>query len=160
MKEAELTQAAAGAVARLGRDDVVTVAGVFEPRGHSGSAFAGGLAGESLGGGLGQVGGDIGLVAGEHGAQSAHDAATGLPEFMLVGVSESTIYGFEVVRGHTGEPGRLVFEVPREGLIAKVHGRVNVRVLELIEGESGSKVELEGSRIGPWHVSAVLDELR
>lgn len=160
MKEDELVQVAAAAVAGLGRDDQVAAAGIFEPRGHSGSAFAGGLAGESVGGAFGRVGSDVGMVAGIGGAQRAHDAATGLPEYMLVAVGQSAVYGFESARGHRDEPGRLVFEVPRDGLETKVHGRVNVRVVELLHPDTNSKIELEGSRIGPMHASEVIDALK
>lgn len=149
MKEEDLTATAAAAQSAAGSDAEVIAAGVFQPRGHTGSAFLGGLAGESVGGIGGQIGSDVGLVAGMRGTQRAHDAATGLPEYMLVSVTAKAIYGFEARRGHWTEPGRLVFEVSRDDLEAKVHGRVNVRVLELIEAGSGSKVELEGSRIGP-----------
>lgn len=159
MKEDELLQVAATAVARLGRDDSITAAGIFQPRGHSGSAFAGGLAGDSAGGAFGRIGSDIGEVAGVRGAQHAHDAASGLPEYMLVAVGESAVYGFQSARGHHDEAGPLVFEVSREGLETKVHGRVNVKVVELIHADSGSKVELEGSRIGATHASDVIEAL-
>jgi len=49
-----------------------------------------------------------------------------------------------------------VFQVPRAGLTAKVHQRVNVRVLELIEPGSGSRVELEGNRIPLTHSKDVI----
>ena len=37
---------------------------------------------------------------------------------------------------------------------------MNVRVLELIDETTGSKVELEGSRLPGFHMSEVLDALR
>jgi hypothetical protein len=49
--------------------------------------------------------------------------------------------------------------VPRDGLEAKVHQRVNVRVLELIETESGSRIELEGMRLPITHSKDVIEEL-
>jgi hypothetical protein len=48
--------------------------------------------------------------------------------------------------------------VPREGLEAKVHQRVNVRVLELID-EGGSRIELEGMRLPITHSKDVIEEL-
>ena len=56
-------------------------------------------------------------------------------------------------------PKGLVFRVPREGLEAKVHQRVNVRVLELIDTESGSRIELEGMRLPITHSKDVIQEL-
>ena len=49
-----------------------------------------------------------------------------------------------------------MFNVPRSGLTAKVHQRVNVRVLELIEEGSGSRIELEGNRIPLTHSKDVI----
>jgi hypothetical protein len=87
-------------------------------------------------------------VGGAIAGTRAHDAATGLPERMVVGVSETMVYGFAGNRAH---PQALVFRVPREGLEAKVHQRVNVRVLELIDTESGSRIELEGMPLPITH---------
>ena len=47
----------------------------------------------------------------------------------------------------------------RSDLEAKVHQRVNVRVLELIHGPSGDAIELEGPRLPGFHVGSVLDAL-
>jgi hypothetical protein len=85
-----------------------------------------------------------------------HDAATGLPERMVVGASATTVYGFAGNRAH---PKGLAFQVPRAGLEAKVHQRVNVRVLELIETQSGSRLELEGMRLPITHSKDVIEEL-
>jgi hypothetical protein len=57
------------------------------------------------------------------------------------------------------EPSDLVFQVPRAGLTAKVHQRVNVRVLELIDTASGSRIELEGNRLPLTHSKDVIDAL-
>jgi hypothetical protein len=65
---------------------------------------------------------------------------------MPVGVSDTTVYGFAAKTRHD-EPSELAFQVPRSGVTAKVHQRVNVRVLELIDEESGSRIELEGNRL-------------
>jgi hypothetical protein len=74
---------------------------------------------------------------------------------MLIGVSETTVYGF-AGRSRRKEPTDLVFQVPREGLTTKVHQRVNVRVLELIDDASGSRIELEGNRMPVTHTKDVI----
>jgi hypothetical protein len=148
----ELVQAA---VAALGSDDTILAAGQFEPRGHSGGAFTGGIIGGDIGGKLGEAGDAIGLVAGFTAGQRAADAASGLPAQMLVGVSETTVYGF-AAKTRSSEPTDLVFRLPRAGLTAKVHQRLNVRVLELIEESSESRVELEGNRVPLTHSKDVI----
>jgi hypothetical protein len=75
---------------------------------------------------------------------------------MVVGVSETTVYGFAGNRAH---PRALVFRVPRDRLEAKVHQRVNVRVLELIDPQRGSSIELEGMRLPITHSKDVIQEL-
>jgi hypothetical protein len=52
-----------------------------------------------------------------------------------------------------------VFQLPRADLTVKVHQRVNVRVLELIEEASGSRIELEGNRLPVTHSKDVIQEL-
>ena len=49
--------------------------------------------------------------------------------------------------------------MPRAGLTAKVHQRVNVRVLELIDTAGGSRIELEGNRLPLTHSKDVIDAL-
>ncbi len=71
---------------------------------------------------------------------------------MMVGASEKAVYGFAMAAGgRRHEPHDLLFAVPRSALEIKVHGRVNVRTLELINDETGSKIELEGSRLPLTH---------
>lgn len=41
----------------------------------------------------------------------------------------------------------------------KVHQRVNVRILELIDQATGSRIELEGNRIPLTHSKDVIDAL-
>lgn len=41
-----------------------------------------------------------------------------------------------------------------------MHPRVNVRVVELIDETTSSRVELEGERLPGFHVSDVIDALR
>jgi hypothetical protein len=52
------------------------------------------------------------------------------------------------------------FSSPRAGLETAVHQRVNVRVLELVDGVSGSRIELEGNRLPVTHSRDVLEALR
>jgi hypothetical protein len=154
-----MIETAQGALSAWGIDDQLVAVGQFYPRGHTGGGFAGGLIGGDVGGGIGGLAEGIGLAAGYSAGTRAHDAGTGLPENMLVGASAGTVYGLAVSHRNS-EPSGLVFRVPRDGLEVKVHQRVNVRVLELIESESGSRIELEGNRLPVTHSKDVIDELR
>jgi hypothetical protein len=156
MSEEKIVDVVNQALASAGIEDAVIAAGEFNPRGHSGAGFAGGLIGGDIGDSLGPPGAGIATVGGYMAGTKAHDAATGLPERMVVGVSETTIYGFAGNRAH---PKALAFRVPREGLEAKVHQRVNVRVLELVDTETGSRIELEGMRLPITHSKDVIEEL-
>ena len=141
-----------------GIHDEVVAAGEFNPRGHSGAMFAGGLAGGEVGGTLGGLGEDVGVVTGSIAGMHASDDASGLPERMLIGVSPSAVYGFAERTRHE-EPAELVFSIPRADLTVNVHQRVNVRVLELIDGSSDSRIELEGNRIPVTHSKDVIEAL-
>jgi hypothetical protein len=156
MSEERIVEVVNEALASAGIDDTVIAAGEFNPRGHSGAGFAGGLIGGDLGDAIGSPAGGIGAAGGYIAGTRAHDEASGLPEWMVVGVSETTVYGFAGRRSH---PKALAFRVPREGLEANVHQRVNVRVLELIETESGSRIELEGNRLPISHSKDVIEVL-
>jgi hypothetical protein len=158
MSEEQMVEVIGKALASQGIGDTVIAVGEFYPRGHTGAGFAGGLLGGDAGGALGSLADSVGTAAGYLAGTHAHDAASGLPERMLVGVSETTVYGFAE---HTrrSEPGALVFQVPRAGLEAKVHQRVNVRVLELIDSATGSRIELEGNRLPITHSKDVIEEL-
>jgi hypothetical protein len=136
----------------------VVAAGQFNPRGHTGGLFVGGLVGGDAGGLLGGVGQAVGTGAGSLAGMRAADAASGLPAELLVGVSATTVYGFAAPTRHD-EPTALAFQVPRAGLTAKVHQRVNVRVLELIDDASGSRIELEGNRLPVTHSKDVIEAL-
>ena len=70
------------------------------------------------------------------------------------------MYGFDTHREHEREPTGLIFQVPRDQLDVKVHQRVNVRVVELIDTASGAKIELEGARMPGFHIGEFLDALR
>jgi hypothetical protein len=152
----ELVQAA---LRERGIDDQIIAVGQFNPRGHSGGMFVGGLLGGDAGGGLGGLGESVGVGAGSLAGMRAADAASGLPASMLVGVSETTVYGFAARTRHS-EPTELAFQVPRASVTAKVHPGVNVRVLELIDDESGSRIELEGNRLPVTHSKDVIEVLR
>ena len=159
MKEAHMLDAVQDALARAGVEDELVAAGLFFPRGHSGGAFVGGLIGGGIGDALGGVAGDVGMVAGAIGGQDAADAASALPERMMVAVSAATVYGFDTHREREREPTDLIFQIPRSRLEVRVHPRVNVRVVELIDESTGSRVELEGQRLPGFHVSQVIDAL-
>jgi hypothetical protein len=148
-----------GALAARGIKDEVLAAGQFNPRGHTGGMFAGGLAGGGAGSLLGDVGEIVGTEAGSLAGARAADARSGLPAKMLVGVSATTVYGLAAPT-RRAEPTALVFQVPRAGLTASVHQRVNVRVLALIDNASAARIELEGSRLPVTHSTDVIDALR
>jgi hypothetical protein len=156
MSEEKIVEVVNEALRAAGIEDTVIAAGEFNPRGHSGAGFAGGLIGGDVGDTIGGVAGGVGAAGGYIAGTRAHDEATGLPEWMVVAASETTVYGFAGRRNH---PKALVFRAPREGLEAKVHQRVNVRVLELIDAESGSRIELEGNRLPITHSKDVIEEL-
>ncbi len=142
------------ALDRMGVDDRVEVVGEFEPRGHSGASLLGGFVGSDIGGAVGGGLGDaIGLGAGVVVGGRARDSATNLPRDMLVGASPTAVYGFGLSHklGSKREAEELVFHFRRETLETIVHARVNVRVLELIDTETGAKIELEGYRMPIRH---------
>ena len=153
---AELVQ---DALAAAGVSDQVLAAGQFNPRGSSGGLFAGGLLGSEAGGVFGDAAGAIGMGAGSVAGMRSASARSGLPPRMLVGVTATTVYGFAAATRHS-QPTALVFQVPRASLTVKIHQRVNVRVLELIDQASDSRIELEGSRIPLTHANDVIGALR
>ena len=158
MSEDSMIALVQDALDELGIDDRALAAGEFAPRGHSGSAFVGGLLGSEAGSFAGDIGEAAGLVAGSMAARRATDAGSGLPSSMIIGVSASTVYGFAGRRSHL-QPG-IVFRLPRATLTAEVHQRVNVRVLELVDASSGSRLELEGNRLPVTHSKDVIEILR
>lgn len=154
-----MVEAVQEALRERGIEDEVVAAGQFFPRGFTGGLFVGGLAGDEVGGALGgAVGEAAGFAAGSIGGMHAAGAARGLPERMLVGVSAENVYGFAGA-SRRKVPKELAFQVPREGLTVQVHRRVNVRVLELIHEDTGSKIELEGSRVPVTHSKDVIRAL-
>ena len=111
--------------------------------------------GDRLGGKL--VGG-IGTAAGSLAGQHAVDRASGLPASVLVAVSAERVYGFDAPTRHS-DPRALVFNLLRQDLEAKVHQRVNVRILELVDTASGDSVQLEGNRLPLTHSGDVIKVL-
>lgn len=158
MSEERMTELVQGALTESGIDDQVLAAGQFSPRGATGGIFAGGLVGSDAGGLFGEAGEAVGLGVGMIAGRHAAGEIQALPDMMLVGVSDTTVYGF-AGRSRRTEPGRMVFQVPRTGLTVKVHQRVNVRVLELIHDDTGSRIELEGNRLPVTHSKDVIDVL-
>jgi len=158
MSEEKMVELVQGALGAHGIDDEVVAAGQFNPRGHSGGLFLGGLAGDDAGSLLGGAGAAAGTAAGALAGMRAADAVSGLPANMLIGVSATTVYGF-AGRSRRQEPTALAFQLPRAGLTAKVHRRANVRVLELIDEASGSRIELEGNRLPVTHSKDVIQAL-
>ena len=158
MSEERMVELVQNALRERGIDDEVVAAGQFNPRGHTGGLFVGGLVGGDAGSLLGGVGESVGVGAGSLAGMRAADAASGLPGWMLVGASESMVYGF-AGRTRRDKPTALAFQVPRAGLSVKVHQRVNVRILELIDEASGSRIELEGGRVPLTHSKDVIHAL-
>jgi hypothetical protein len=155
MSEEGMEHAVQEALAREGIAEEVLAAGQFNPRGHSGSMFVGGLAGSEVGEAAGAAGEAVGTVAGVSGGMRANAASQGMPQWMLIGVTANAVYGFDG-RSRSKAPGAMVFKAERSGLEVKVHQRVNVRVLELIHSETGSRIELEGSRVPVAHTKDVI----
>jgi hypothetical protein len=158
MSERKMIEIVQEAVDDQGIEDQVTAAGEFLPRGTIGAGEIGGMVGSSAGdlagNFAGSVAGAAGFIIGMHKQQDE----SGLPRRMLVGVSSQAVYGFAEHTRHD-EPGRLIFRVPRDELTIKVHERVTVRILELIDDDSGAKIELEGSRIPVPHATDVFKAL-
>jgi hypothetical protein len=99
------------------------------------------------------------MPAGSLAGMRAADSSSGLPAKVLVGVTATAVYGFAAPTRHDA-PTAQAFQLPRAGLETAVHQRVNVRVLELVDGVSGSRIELEGNRLPVTHSRDVLEALR
>jgi hypothetical protein len=158
MSEEKMLDAVQAALAHRGIEDKLLAAGQFMPRGHTGGLFVGAIVGDAAGSVGGEIAEAAGTAAGALAGARMADARSGLPAYMLVGVSDTAVYGF-AGRSRSKEPSDLAFQVPREGLTVKVHQRANVRVLELIHEASGSKIELEGNRLPITHSKDVIDVL-
>jgi hypothetical protein len=159
MSEEAMVRLVQDALVANGIEDNVLAVGQFNPRGHTGGMFAGGLAGGEAGGLIGGTAEGIGVGAGSLAGMRAADDMSGLPAKMLVGVSATAVYGF-AASTRRARPTSLTFQVARSTLKATVHQRVNVRVLELVDTVSGSRIELEGGRLPVTHSKDVIEELR
>ncbi len=158
MSEATMIELVQRALDQYGIQDEVIAVGQFNPRGHVGGMFAGGLAGGDAGDRLGGVAGGIGTAAGSLAGQRAVDQASGLPRSVLVAVSAERVYGLDAPTRHS-DPRGLVFNLARRDLETKIHQRVNVRILELIDTASGDSVQLEGNRLPVTHSGDVIKAL-
>jgi hypothetical protein len=90
MSEATMIELIQRALERAGIDDEVVAVGQFNPRGHVGGLFAGGLAGGDAGDRLGSLGGGIGMAADAAGQLSSDLGADGrgLPVDLRLAVAE------------------------------------------------------------------------
>lgn len=158
MNEQALVDRIAGLLGEHEAREDILAAGIFNPRGHSGAMFAGGFAGDSAGGTLGGLGSSIGTAGGALAGSRLHDAASGLPQWLVVAVTPTSVLGFDTDRRR--RPTRLIFRLERSRLDTKIHQRVNVRILELIDRDTGASVQLEGNRIPTLHTGDVLKALR
>ena len=120
MSERTMVESVETALLGLGDAEAVAAAGQFQPRGHTGSMFAGGMIGDSLAGGSGGLADSVATTGGALAGARMHDAASGLPTNMLVGVTATHVYGFDAA--HRSSPaGALVFRVSRDRIDVKVH---------------------------------------
>src|SRR5262245_61389300 len=97
-----------------GIEDTILVAGQFMPRGEAGAMFAGGMVGADAGGAAGELASGIGIGLGMAAGRRVSESTSGLPGHLLVGVSETAVYGAAEPRHH--QPGQMLFAVPRAGL--------------------------------------------
>jgi hypothetical protein len=156
MSEAKMLELSQAALREAGDPGELMAVGQFNPRGHSGALFAGGLMGADAGGRLaGGAGSDLGVAAGSVAGQRMSDRASGLPSSLLVGVSAEHVYGFDAPTRHS-PPRGLLFKLSRDSITAAVHQRVNVRILELTDRESGDTIALEGNRLPVTHSGDVI----
>ena len=157
MNEQELIERTSAVLAENGAPEDVEAAGIFNPRGHTGSMFAGGIIGDSVGGAAGDLASSIGTVGGALAGAKVHDANTGLPEWLVLAVTPTSVVGFDT--DSRRRPTRPIFRFDRSELETKVHQRVNVRILELVHKESGASVQLEGNRVPTLHTKDVIKAL-
>ena len=75
----------------------------------------------------------------------------------MLAVSAKRIYGLAGYgEGFAIRPGAVFAVLRRDEVETKVHERVGVRVLEIVETGSGAALELETARLGGWHGTDVL----
>jgi hypothetical protein len=112
MSEEQMVDLVQGALTARGITDEVLAAGQFNPGGHTGGMFAGGLAGSEAGGLLGEAGEAVGLGMGSVAGMRAADARSGLPASMLIRQPGSPA-GSPATAARAGRSsGRLPRQVP------------------------------------------------
>lgn len=158
MSQQRMVESVTEALRRLAVDGPALAVGQFFPRGHTGSMFAGAFLGDGLGGGGGGLADSIATIGGSVAGYKIHDASSGLPERMLIAVTSTAVYGFAAT-SRASEAEALVFALHRDDLTVRVHPRVNVRILELIQTSTGAKLQVEGNRIPLTHSKDVIDAL-
>ena len=158
MSEDQMIATVEKGLADLGVPETVVAAGQFLPRGHTGAMFVGGFVGDGITDAVGGMANSAATVGGALAGGHLHDASSGLPPKMLVGVTPTHVCAFAAAHRNS-EAGALVFRVPRQALDVSVHGRVNVRILELVDPDSGARIELEGNRLPVTHSKDVIHAL-
>src|SRR4051794_41392961 len=94
MAETTMVQAVETALREQGSAEDVVAAGQFMPRGHTGSMFAGGLVGDTLGGPAGDLADAVATVGGSVAGGHLHAAAGGVSGNLPVGVTATHVYRF------------------------------------------------------------------
>jgi hypothetical protein len=139
------------AVTDLGVDDRIVAAGEFNPRGTPDRCSSAGSPATTSP-----------ARSGSPPGRSAHGASGTSSAVCRRARSSASPTG-----RCTGSPGDarsstggLVFNVDRSAVRVEVHQRVNVRIVELIDEASGSRIELEGNRLPVTPSKDVIDHLR
>ena len=158
MAEEQMVEIVESALRELGVPEEVTAAGQFMPRGHTGSMFAGGLVGDSLTGSLGGLADSVGTVGGSLAGAHVHDASTGLPGTMLVGVTPTHVCAFDSRSRHK-RPGRSSSGCPGSGSGWRFTSGSTCGSWSSWTRSTGSRIELEGNRIPLTHSKDVIEAL-
>ena len=160
MSEERMVEIAEKALVDLGVPETVEAAGQFLPRGHTGSMFAGGFLGDGL---TDMAGGLVNSAATVGGAPGAvldiHDAASGLPDQMLVGVTSTHVCGWAQAAPQHRRRRAGVPDPPPRPRGQRCTSASTSGSLELIETSSGARIELEGNRIPLTHSKDVIQAL-
>lgn len=142
-------------------DGSIDVAGDFEPRGLMWKRSTGSFVGSSLSD-ANPLTDQAGDLAGRATADAAVGATGDLPLVVVVAVGRDEVHLLTTPGGERSSSARSLVALDalaRATLAVEVHPRVNVRSVVLTDSGSGHRYELEGFRMGPHHVAAVLAEL-